>query len=154
MARRKQLKGIANNLVQWSMSRNFDYQGYWAVGQFYAHVDESISNELVVDLVEDFVFIEPENRKFCTALSDLSRVMKNELESNKIPDWWIEKARVTFRFNEEYQSKYHFFGSALGKPFVCSVELKSDLGETYKKEGGCNVWIHNPKRESRRISFN
>ncbi len=49
MARRRQLKGIAGNLAQWCLSRNFDSEGYWAVGKLYAAAKELGVSEIVFD---------------------------------------------------------------------------------------------------------
>ena len=56
--------------------------------------------------------------------------------------------------NTDYKKKYHLWASGLGgKPAMCLVEITTDLGKTYTKEGGCNVWVHNPEKESRRYGF-
>ncbi|MBQ4845045.1 hypothetical protein [Pseudoalteromonas sp. MMG005] len=57
MARRKQLKNVAGNIAQWCLSRNFDYEGYWAIGQFYAEAKANSTNEVVINLIEQFVSI-------------------------------------------------------------------------------------------------
>ncbi|MBU1219482.1 hypothetical protein KKF34_03700 [Myxococcota bacterium] len=36
MPRRKEFKGIAENLAKWCVSRNNDFSGYWAIGQLYS----------------------------------------------------------------------------------------------------------------------
>ena len=81
-------------------------------------------------------------------------MLKRDLESSGIPEWWLQDVSITFRFDTEYQHKYHYLGSALGgKPIMCTVKITNDLGKTYSKECGCNVWVHNPKREQRRYGF-
>lgn len=154
MARRKQLKGIAGNIVQWCLSRNFDHEGYWAVGQLYAYTQENGTNEYVIDLVNEYVPNEVTDIRFSGATKLLSGTLHSELDSLKIPDWWVKEAKIIFTFNTDYQKKYHLFASGLGgKPAMCLVEITTDLGKTYTKEGGCNVWVHNPKKESRRYGF-
>jgi hypothetical protein len=153
MARRKQLKGVAGNLVQWCMSRNFDYQGYWLVGQLYAHAQAIGINEIVVNPIDNSMIPNPVNGKFSGAFDALTNLLGKILKANKIPYNWIKEIKLVLRFNQEYQHKYHYWGSALGKPFVCSIEITTDLGRKYKVENGCNVWAHNPKRESRRNGF-
>ena len=154
MARRKQLKGVAGNIGQWCLSRSFDYEGYWALGQFFAHAEATGKNELVIKVIEEFVPINEEGVKFSSAIKLLSSVLKRDIKSNKIPDWWLKDVSVIFRFNAVFERKYHYRGSGLGgKPFICIVNITTDLGKTYSKEFGCNVWVHNPKREQRRYGF-
>lgn len=154
MARRKQLQGVAGNLVQWCLSRNFDYEGYWAPGQFYAYAEANGTDEVEFHLMEQFVPIHVEAIKFSSAIQLLSRILKRELDSNKIPDVWLRDVIITFKFNTVYQHEYHLWASALGgRPFMCKVEITTDLGKIYKKESGCNVWVHNPIKEQRRYGF-
>lgn len=145
MARRKQLKGVAGNLAQWCLSRNFDYKGYWALGVLYEHAELVSSNEVVIDLIDDFVSNDALGVKFSEAIQLLSRILKRDMESPKLPDSWAKDVKVVFKFNTEYQHMYHFWGSGLGgKPFMCIVSITTDQGSTYTKECGCNVWLHNP----------
>jgi hypothetical protein len=154
MARRKQLKGVAGNIVQWCLSRNFDYEGYWAIGQLYGYTQENDTNECVIDLVNEYVPNEVTDIRFAEATKLLLGTLHSELDSLKIPDWWVKEAKIIFTFNTDYQKKYHFFASGLGgKPAMCLVEITTDLGKTYTKEGGCNVWVHAPEKESRRYGF-
>ncbi|MDH1316387.1 hypothetical protein N5C36_20150 [Shewanella xiamenensis] len=154
MARRKQLKGVAGNIVQWCLSRNFDYQGYWAVGLLYAYAQENGTNECVINLVNEHAPNEVTGVKFSEAIKLLSCILQRDLESLKIPDWWVKDAKVIFTFNTDDKKKYHLWASGLGgKPAMCLVEITTDLGKTYTKEGGCNVWVHNPEKESRRYGF-
>ncbi|MDF1690623.1 MAG: hypothetical protein P1U35_13550 [Cycloclasticus sp.] len=153
MARRKQLKGVAGSLVQWCMSRNFDYQGYWAIGQLYAHAQAMGVNELIVNPIDKSMKPKPVNEKFIGAFEAFSNILNKTLKANEIPSSWIQDIRLVLQFNQEYQHKYHYWGSALGKPFICSVEITTDLGKKFKVENGCNIWVHNPKRESRRNGF-
>lgn len=111
MARRKQLKGVAGNLVQWCLSRNFDHEGYWAVGQLYANAKENGSNECVIYLVNEYVLNEGTGIKYSETIKLLSRILQRDLDSLKIPDWWIKDAKVTFSFDTDYQKKYHLWAS-------------------------------------------
>jgi hypothetical protein len=152
MARRKQLKGIAGNLGQWCLSRSFDCEGYWALGLLYAHADAVNSEKVVLNLLDRTVF--PESDKFGKALELISGFLAMDIKTSEIPKDWLKEATVTFEFNSEYKHEYHHWGSGLGgKPSMCIVEITTDLGKTYTKEYGCNVWIHNPKREQRRRDY-
>ena len=108
MARRKQLKGIAGNIGQWCLSRNFDYEGYWALGQFFAHTEANGTDEVVIKVIEEFVPIYAEGIKFSSAIKLLSSVLKRDIKSNNIPDWWLKDVSVIFRFNTDFEHKYHY----------------------------------------------
>lgn len=105
MACRKQFKGIAGNLVQWCLSRN-----YWAIGQFYAHADASGVDEIVINLVDQFVPVGVEGIKFSAAIKLLSDVLQQNIECNVILEEWLQDASVVFKFDTEYQHKYHYWG--------------------------------------------
>jgi hypothetical protein len=152
MARRKQLKGIAENLAQWVISRNFDSHGYWALGQFYKFVESKDSKIVVLDLKNNSI-IDPvtESREFETAIEMLTDILAKDIRSNKIPESWLKEVKVMLHFESEYKDELHYWGSKLGgKPFTCTVSITTDLSTKFTKEIGCNVWVHNPKRESRR----
>lgn len=153
MARRKQLKGISGNLAHWCISRNFDSEGYWAIGQLYSFAKERRTNEISLNLKNKIITPTPEKGRFTLAVNLLVAVFLNDLESNETPKEWLSEANITFKFNTEYQHKYHLWGLATGEPFVCSVSIKTDLGKIYINESGCNVWPHNPKKEQRRYGF-
>lgn len=152
MARRKQLKGIAGNLGQWCLSRSFDCEGYWALGLLYADAETKNSNRIVLDLLPPPIHRESEISG--KTLELILEFLKMNLKASNIPDIWLKKVTITFEFNTEYEHKYHHWGSGLGgKPSLCIVDMTTDLGKTYTKKYGCNVWVHNPKREQRRGSF-
>ncbi len=152
MARRKQLRGIAGNLTQWLLSRNFDNKGYWAIGQLYACAEQNKTNKLVLNLKEKSLSPNPWDVFFSSAFKLADGVFIGDLKAHKIPGRWVKKIMVTFSFNESYKREYHF-GSALGQPFVCAVEITTDLDKTYVCERRCNCWVHDPKKESRRYGF-
>ena len=151
MARRKEFKGIAKNIAQWSLTRNNDYSGYWAIGQLYKLSHEQKNNTISVNLLSSqFPF---ESEIFPTLCDGLNAIVKRQMYKNAIPESWLKSILVKFHFEAPYQHKYHVWGSALGKPMVCSVSIVTDLGRVYTGESGCNCWLHNPAKESRRYGF-
>jgi len=151
MARRKQLKGIAQNLAQWCLSRNFDYEGYWAVGKLYLYCKDNDQTEIEICVLDEWEKSGP--AKFSLLGETLFEVVKRDLKSNSISRSWVRRINVTYKFEQEYQGKFHFYGSMIGKPFICNVEITTDLGRVYSGETGANCWVHNPKKECRRVSF-
>ena len=153
MPRRKEFKGIAHNLNQWVLSRNFDIQGYWGVGKLYKFSEENGTSEVLIDLRLKNLNSKLSGREFNETTDLLTQFLHRRMDSNKMPECWLQEASVTFRFNASYQHKYHYWGSALGQPFVCSVYIKTDIGSVYVNENGCNCWVHDPKKELRRHGF-
>lgn len=156
MARRKQLKGVAGNLAQWCMSRNFDYRGYWAVGHLYAFTEEMGSNQFVIVLVNDGCVLknEADDEKFSESINLLLDIFLNETTALNIPSSWIKNVRVVFNFNAIYDTKYHMYRPKFGgNPTTCLAEITTDLGKVYTYETGGYVWCHDPRKEYRRYGY-
>ncbi|WP_299775897.1 hypothetical protein [uncultured Pseudoteredinibacter sp.] len=153
MARRKQLRGIAGNLAQWCLSRNFDSEGYWAVGKLYAEAQHKGISAITLNLIEKEFTPKLQAKEYAVSLGLLSKVLECSVNSSRISESWIKSVVISFEFEVEYVHKWHYWGSALGKPFKCRVSIESDLNKEYAYETGCNVWVHNPKRECRRYGF-
>jgi len=154
MPRRRQLKGISGNLAQWCLSRNFDLNGYWAVGQLYAFAKSKKDSEIDLAIVRDFVVCDLARFEYSEMVLSIYKQYSKDSKCLNIPITWIKDVTLNFKFESEYQHKYHYFGSALGgEPAMWTVSITADNGRVYKSEAGCNVWIHNPKREYRRSGF-
>ncbi len=151
MPRRSEFKGIAKNLAEWCLCRNNDYLGYWAIGQLYNFSQNQRVSVVSVDvLATQFV---PENKELSILCSGFYEIVKKQMLANSMPNYWLKSLQIKFHFEAPYQDRYHYFGSAIGKPMVCSVVILTDLGREYFGESGCNCRPHNPARESRRHSF-
>jgi hypothetical protein len=145
MARRSQFRGVAHNLVQWSLSRNNDYLGYWALGQLYSFAIQKNCREITFNIIENCIY--PETHAFFELHASYFNIITNNAHKNGIWMAWLKEAKIIFKFDVEYQDKYHFFGSALGEPMTCTVVLTTDLGRKYCFTSGCNIRPHDPKRE-------
>ena len=154
MARRKQLKGIAGNLAQWMLSRNFDNQGYWAMGQFYKFARSKNTKQIEINLLEKSVTPSPANNDFESSINLLLNILKNEIKTKNIPESWLKEVKISFKFETDYEKKYHYWGAKLGgKAFICTVSIATDLSKIYTQTNGCNVWVHSPTMEQRRSEF-
>ncbi|TMP20529.1 hypothetical protein, partial [Pseudoalteromonas ruthenica] len=84
-------------------------------------------------------------------LVDMCQSMKSEvnrmLAAHQIPREWVKSVSAKFSFNQEYQEKYHYWRSALGKPYLVQVEIETDLGYINKATQGGNVQPHDPSKE-------
>ena len=151
MARRTQLKGIANNLAQHCVSRNFDCEGYWAIGQLYALALEKEVNLITLDVLGVSILQESSNKRFHSTLNLLLKIFQRAINSNQISMNWLARVEVELVFNAEFEHEYHCWSSVLGgSPFVCRAKIATDLGRSYHSKSGGSVWLHNPAKESRR----
>lgn len=61
----------------------------------------------------------------------MAQKVEGHLKKCGIPKTWIGSCTVTYKFNTEYIRKYHYWGSALGTHFLCSITIETDLGKQY-----------------------
>ncbi|CAA6807250.1 MAG: Unknown protein [uncultured Campylobacterales bacterium] len=154
MPRRRQLKGIAVNLAQYCMSRNFESDGYWAMGKFYAYAKKYGTDSIILNLTDYSIKPESKSNTFISAIQLLVDVVEKIINTNKIPASWVRQINIVLNFNAKYEKKYHYWGSALGgKPFFCKAIILTDLGRKYEYETTGIVWIHNPQKERQSFSF-
>ena len=141
MARRSEFKGIVRNFAHMLNNRNNDHLGYWAknISSISINLLE-IEHNSVKNHLEPFA-------------KSIRKSLINMLNSHKIPSSWLTSATVTFSFNEQYQKQYHYWRSALGSPYLVTLEITSDLGKVYKQTFGGNVNPHDPLKEQRRAGF-
>lgn len=147
MPRRRELKGVTINFAKLLNGRNNDYLGYWAVGQLSLLVQQNNVESITFDLVTlSNSFGSHQALEMCQQMkAELNRL----LEAQKIPFVWVKSVLVKFSFNQEYQEKYHYWGSALGKHYLISVAIETDLGYLNKALEGGNVNPHDPTKEHR-----
>lgn len=76
MPRRKQFKSIADNINQWILSRNFDAQGYWAVGKLYKFSEEKSTRKVVLDLKLNTITPESKDGEFSAVIKEISGMQR------------------------------------------------------------------------------
>jgi hypothetical protein len=147
MPRRRELKGITINFAKLLSGRNNDYLGYWAVGQLSLLAQRNSVESITLDLLTLSNSLDsPQTLEmFQQMKAELNRL----LEAQKIPCVWVKSVTVEFSFNQEYQEKYHYWRSALGKHYLVAVEIETDLGYINKALEGGNVKLHDPSNEHR-----
>lgn len=147
MPRRRELKGITINFAKLLSGRNNDYLGYWAVGQLSLLAQKNSVESITIDLLSLSNSLDsPQTLEmFQQMKAELNRL----LEAQNIPCVWVKSVSVEFSFNQEYQEKYHYWRSALGKHYLVAVEIETDLGYINKALEGGNVNPHDPSKEHR-----
>jgi hypothetical protein len=147
MSRRKEFKGIVNNLVVSLNSRNNHHLGYWAIGQLCSFAEEKGVTTITLSVMENQ--INPETQKFSALFSSIKHVILTQLKSHKMPEQWLAKAIFSISFNQQADEKIHRFFNR-GKPYICQLTLTSDLGRSYTSKSGGYCEPHDPQREQRR----
>ena len=147
MPRRRELRGIVNSFVKFLIGRNNDYQGYWAVGHLNSWSEKNRVNPITFELLVDQQILST------NFLSEMSESFNSEftriLDAHGINKKWIASAILEFQFDAEYIKEFHFWRSALGKPFIVKMVIESDLGQVFHSVNGGNVLPHNPLTEKR-----
>ena len=151
---RKGLKGAVYNLAQWSLSRNNDFQGYWAVGQLYRYAQEHAANECCLDLCA--VQFGPSDglpQALCVLHFERFKMI---LARQKLTLDGVNMLQVTYRFEalpaaELIQAGLHATTAPVAATGVCcQVVLQTDQGRHYLARQYDWVWPHDPQRELRR----
>lgn len=153
MARRRELKNIANGVLSSFNSRNNDVDGYWGIGMLCLFAKNHEMSEVRFDLMR---------RESSAAPSPIGPLaahyrekLDHLLEIRGLPSTWIKSAKLSVCFDAPFEHKFNYFGSALGgKPYMCTLEIIDDLGRKHGARTGGNCWPHNPKKESRSGRWN
>lgn len=128
MARRSNLQGITNDLVQSFVSRNNDIDGYWALGHLLARALSDQIKRVDISLLRlDATQSDGLDRAIGSKYSDALAKM---MASSRIPSTWVVQAKLTVEFELEAQVRREAGVKRLVFPFRVSIRLDSDLGKT------------------------
>jgi hypothetical protein len=127
MARRSEFKGIVRNFAHMLNSRNNDFLGYWATGQLYFNAEQEEVTSISLNLLK--VESQLSSKTLEAFANNMLHFFVEMLTAHKIPLSWVKSAFVIFSFDQPYQKQYHYRRSALGKPYLLTLEITSDLGK-------------------------
>lgn len=135
MARRKELQGVCNDLLDNFVSRYNDLDGYWVLGKFQRYLTDEKANELCFSLF-------PERNAhaiiiFNQTLTFYRTELKRHLKIRAIPIKWVKKGQVMVQ-------------QASGNRLASEVLLITDLGTVYTSKRTLTVNPHDPTKELRR----
>ncbi|HDC4351961.1 TPA: hypothetical protein O8L21_003290 [Enterobacter cloacae] len=129
MARRVELRGIANALNESFVSRNNDFKGFWTIGQLKLL---AINNNLSTMV---FSLTPPENVPHCNlrhyVVLHNAAMLTHLLRKQQIPDFWISEASITIDLNVNTDHDYLNGYSTSGEPFKCRCQIIDDTGRSY-----------------------
>ena len=145
MARRKELKGIASGVLSSFNSRNNDLYGYWGIGILCLYAQRLNITTLTIDLIDKT--ISPSQPSAMPMICFYNQMLMSKLESRGIPTTLVKSALLSISFNVEYDAKYHYFRSELGKPYLCSLSIVGDHDKVYLAVTGGRCRPHEPGNE-------
>lgn len=129
MARRIELRGIANALNESFVSRNNDFKGFWTIGQLKLL---AINNNLTT---MEFFLTSPKsdphfNLRHYVVLH-YAGMLGHLLSKQQIPDIWVSEASITIDFNINAKHRQLNECSTSGEPFQCCCQIIDDTGRCY-----------------------
>lgn len=147
MPRRKLLKGIANTLIESFMSRNNDIDGYWGPGKLYLLSKEKGVKDVTLDLLakkdgDDHPSIEIPTNFY-------REMLLRNLEKAGFDQAKVQNARITVAFETHGERKEPTFYTR-GEPFLCTIDITSDLDRTYKATRVGRCAPHDPRKDLKR----
>lgn len=129
MARRVELRGIANALNENFVSRNNDFKGFWTIGQLKLL---AINNNLST---MGFFLTPPKSAPHCNlrhyVVLHYAAMLARLLRKQQIPDFWISEASITIDFNVNAEHEHLNECSTSGEPFKCHCQIIDDTGRSY-----------------------
>ncbi len=147
MARRRELKNIANGLMGSFNSRNNDIDGYWGLGKLYKHAQLHKTTTVKINLLGNT--IQPETNEFDNLLEQYNAMFLRLIDSANINRNWIKSVLISVNFESEYIPEFHYWRSALGKPYICKCVITDDNDKQYSILKYNNCLPHNPLVETR-----
>ena len=116
MARRKELKGICNDLLDSFVSRYNDLNGYWALGKFQSYLQSSAVETLCFDLT---IGSETNGKsRFPITSNYYAGALRRQLNLRHMPLDWVSEGEIKVQ-------------STSSSELVCSIQLTSDLGRRF-----------------------
>lgn len=130
MARRKELQGICNDLLDSFVSRNNDLNGYWALGKFQTYLQLKALPKLTFLLVgatnEKSPF--PQTQKYYRQAFDRHLSIRN------MPSSWIRNANLCVRKRSPTELE-------------CRLSVTTYLGREFSATARVFARLHDPRNE-------
>jgi hypothetical protein len=145
MPGRKELKGVAHDLLGSFVSRNNDVRGGWGIGELYDHALWNRVQRVEIDLLN--LGIAPSGKKFGPMVSQYSDMLSKLCRRKGITRSWIRGARIHIKFGIDPDCYIPYVTQ--GDPFKCVFEIEDDRGHKYavQRLGRClPQWKHQLKQ--------
>ena len=149
MARRIELRGIANALNESFVSRNNDFKGYWTIGQLKLL---AINYNLTT---MDFSLTPPKSAPYFNLIHYVelhyAAMLGHLLRKQQIPDIWVSEASITLDFNVNAKHEQLNKCSTSGEPFQCCCQIIDDTGRGYSSVVYGRSQVHSSVKELKRL---
>lgn len=149
MARRIELRGIANAINESFVSRNNDFEGYWTIGQLKLL---AINNNLTTI---DFFLTPSKNTPHFNLIHYVeiryAAMLGRLLKKQQIPDVWVSEASITLDFNVNVKHEQLNKCSTSGEPFQCCCQIIDDTGRGYSSVFYGRSQVHSSVKELKRL---
>lgn len=147
MARRSELKGLANSLNGTFISRNNDVDGYWALGLLKRFALErgftSVGFSLPLQQPDThFSLVNYIAQRYTGILADL-------LRKHHLPDALVSNVSITVDFFAIVDDSQLSTYPASGTPFKCQCQITDDNGRLYSAISYGRCKPHSAVRELR-----
>lgn len=133
MGRRKELKGICNDLLDSFVSRYNDIDGYWALGKFQALLQTTHEEQLQFQLTRE----KGKESVFQQTLDYYRLSFERHLEVRNLSDEWVDRAVITVESQSSSQ-------------LDCVLKIKADNGLEFEEKRVVTARPHKPERELQR----
>jgi hypothetical protein len=145
--RRASLNNFAAGIASSFVSRNNDYDGYWALGQLRSLSEQLSRSKFCIPLVPR---VATHTLLLDAVASHYAVMLTRWFEAAGAHGDSIVEARIRVSFAIEVSALLPLFRSACGKPFACEVELLAASGKSTSAREVGYCWAHDPARETRR----
>ena len=143
VGKRRALRGIAADAAASFVSRNNDFDGYWAIGRLHLHAREHSTTKILIDLSGD---LSASLSRFASITARYRSMIETQAASKGLG---IHRAHIELEFDLPVNMLGGTQCVADETGFICSLTIVDDRGGTWahKIPGCCRP--HDPKRESR-----
>lgn len=147
MARRTELRGIANSLTGSFVSRNNESGGYWSIGQLKLFATENRLTSVRFSFPAHtfdthVVLLNNIARRYTSLLAEL-------LVKQQIPEFWVKEVSITLDFDVIAEAPRLFDSPTLGEPFKCLCQIVDDNSHLYSSVIYGRCLPHSAARELR-----
>jgi len=147
MTRRRELNGIAGNLLGSFVSRNNDIAGYWAIGKLCALALQSANGEISIEFLTQR--LTPSSPEFEPMIDHYKARLVASLERRSFPLQVVTAAEVLISFGGRFKPDPLISRPRGTVPFRCTVTLMDDLHHPHVAQHSGTAWPHDPRRESK-----
>ncbi|EKM0364880.1 hypothetical protein ACRXLK_001027 [Cronobacter turicensis] len=140
MARRRELKGIANAINESFVSRNNDCKGYWSIGQIKSLTLNNGLTSMTFPLMLSKA--NPTSGLQNYTACHYANMLKSLLKKQKLPNFWVNNAVIEIDFNPNVELAQLYEYTTSGELFQCSCQITSDAGRDYTSIIYGRCWPH------------